>query len=447
MRLPVPAIVTLFVLSFLIDLYIWFDISRKKSVKKDYPQYGGMRHSFSTPHKRSGKGMGRGRTIYLISSLLMWGFLIFIVALPKRGQNGGIYPVMWMLTAYISIYAAKIVYCIFSLLGRIPDIFGFGTIRWMRYVGLVAGLAVIAMIAQGIFWTRKHIQTIGVTLSSSRLPESFDGYTIAQISDLHLGTWGNDTVFVSNLVDSVNALNPDLIVFTGDIVNQKSEEMKPFIPVLKRLRAKDGVYSILGNHDYGDYVDWPSKEAKADNLEQLKQYQADAGWKMLNNDYTFLSRGDDTIALIGVENWGEPPFGQYGDIDKAYPATKYTNLKDQRFKILLTHNPEHWVRETSRTTNIDLALSGHTHAMQMCWDLFGRRWSPSALRYPTWGGFYTKDAIGMTEDFGNPETKHGLERTLDRPGLYVNIGSGEVAMPYRLGSSNPEITLFTLHRK
>ena len=313
-----------------------------------------------------------------------------------------------------------------------------------------------AAVWTGVCYTRSHIQTVKVRLDSSRLPESFDGYKIVQISDLHLGTWGDDTSFVERLADSINAQEPDLIVFTGDIVNQKSDEMIPFIEVLSRLKAKDGVYSILGNHDYGDYVDWPTAARKKQNLDDLKRYQADAGWKMLNNGSTFITRditapGDsvqrvDSIALIGVENWGEPPFGQYGDLDAAYPKTATSDLNDSKFKILLTHNPEHWIREVRKRSNIDLSLSGHTHAMQMSVNGFGKRWSPSSMRYPTWGGFYTEGDDDRIEDFGNPDTNE-MARSLDKSSLYVNIGSGEVGIPFRLASAYPEITIITLKKK
>ncbi|MDE6560317.1 MAG: hypothetical protein K2K75_02940, partial [Muribaculaceae bacterium] len=145
-------------------------------------------------------------------------------------------------------------------------------------------------------------------------------------------------------------------------------------------------------------------------------------------------------------NWGEPPFVKYGDLKEAYPVKNNNSIKDKNFKILLTHNPEHWVQEVRKITNIDLSLSGHTHAMQVSFDAFGKRYSPAALRYQTWGGFYTENGIGEIEDFGNPEPSGILERNLEHPSLYVNIGAGEVGMPFRIGASNPEITIITLKK-
>lgn len=428
MRLPLPAIIFLFVVSILADFYIWCDI-RQCNSRKRWTWSG----------------------IYAICSVILWIFLGVIVALPRRGVDGGIYPIMWMLSTYISIYIPKLIYCIFSILGRIPSIFGFARWNWMKYAGLVIGIIGFLLDWHGILFNRYRTQIIDVTLTSDRLPAAFDGYRIVQISDLHLGTWGENTKFISKFTNTINNLKPDLIVFTGDAVNQKSSEMKPFLEILSKLNAPDGVYSILGNHDYGDYVDWPSPEAKAKNLETLKEYQHEAGWIMLNNDHRFLYHDKngrrDSIALIGVENWGEPPFGKYGDLEKAYPTEKGRNLKDDNFKILLTHNPEHWVREVRKKSNIDISLSGHTHAMQISFDAFGKRYSPSVWRYPTWGGFYTENGIGQIEDFGNPETDEGLDRSLEHSSLYVNIGAGEVGMPFRIGTSGPEITLITLKKK
>lgn len=434
MRLPLPAIIFLVVISLLVDFYIWLDIRQSKS-------------------RNRWKWCDR----YAIISLIMWIFLGVTICLPRRGLDGGVYTVMWMLTTYLSIYIPKIFYCIFSLLGRIPLLFKANRWNWTKYVGICIALVGFLSVWAGILYTRTHIQTIKVTLHSQKLPDSFDGYKIVQISDLHLGTWGENTSFAEKMVSSVNALNPDLIVFTGDIVNQKTDEIKPFVKILSQLKAKDGVYSILGNHDYGDYVDWPSAEAKKQNLDNLKKYQAEAGWLMLNNDHSFIKKHTeikqdsitliktDSIALIGVENWGEPPFGQYGNLRAAYPSDKKQNLYDSNFKILLTHNPEHWIREVRKQSNIDLSLSGHTHAMQVSLNGFGRRWSPSKWRYPTWGGFYTSDDNGGIEDFGNPDEDE-ITRNLRQPSLYVNIGSGEVGIPFRLFSAYPEITLITLKK-
>ncbi len=428
MRLPLAVIITLFVVSILVDFYIWIDIRQGKS-----------------------KNRWAWSNAYAISSFLLWIFLGVIVALPRRGLDGGVYAIMWMLTVYLSIYIPKLIYCIFSILGRIPMIFRGARWKWLNYVGGAIGIIGFALVWHGILYTRTHTQLVNLTVNSERLPANFDGYRIVQISDLHLGTWGTDTRFVSEFVNNINNLKPDLIVFTGDLVNQKSDEVEPFKKILSKLEATDGVYSILGNHDYGDYVDWPTPEAKAENLDKLKKLQAEAGWKMLNNEHAFIYKNKggrrDSIALIGVENWGEPPFGKYGDLKKAYPVEGSRSIKDKNFKILLTHNPEHWVQEVRKITNIDLSLSGHTHAMQMSFDAFGKRYSPSALRYETWGGFYTENGIGEIEDFGNPETYGGLERNLEHPSLYVNIGAGEVAMPFRVGASNPEITLITLKKK
>lgn len=433
MRLPWLGILLLAAMSLLVDFYIWLDIRQTKS-----------------------RNRWKWCDIYAASSVALWIFLIVTLCMPRRGLDGGVYTVMWMLTAYMSIYIPKMIYCLFSLFGRIPKIFKSRRWNWTKYAGTIAAVAACVSVWTGVSYTRSHLQTVRVELGSQRLPDSFDGYKIAQISDLHLGTWGEDTSFIKELVDSVNARNPDLIVFTGDIVNQKTDEILPFVEVLSKLKAKDGVYSILGNHDYGDYVDWPTPAAKQKNLDDLKKYQAKAGWTMLNNTSAFLKKeyiaaGDsvmktDSIALIGVENWGEPPFGQYGDLRKAYPSTGKTGINDGNFKILLTHNPEHWVREVREQSNIDLSLSGHTHAMQMSVNGFGKRWSPSKWRYQTWGGFYTSSQDGGIEDYGNPDTNE-LSRTLDKPSLYVNIGSGEVGIPLRLISAYPEITLITLKKK
>ncbi len=246
---------------------------------------------------------------------------------------------------------------------------------------------------------------------SDRLPKGFDGYRIIQISDLHLGSW-RDTEIIEKLVSEINKLHADLIVFTGDLVNQQGDELKRFKNILSQLHAKNGVYSVLGNHDYGDYYRWENEKEKEENLNRLIDEQNKMGWKMLNNKHVILHQNGDSIALIGVENDGEPPFSKHADLEKAISGT------DSLFSILLSHNPTHWRREVLPNSNIDLMLSGHTHAMQVV--IAGH--SLSSLIYPEWSGIYYEG----------------------KRALYVNIGIGYVGFPFRFGAW-PEITVVTLH--
>ena len=375
----------------------------------------------------------RGVWIYWGTALLCYAVLIVAISLPRRSADAGISAVMWLLFTYLSIYAGKAFYILCSVFGRLlkvalkvnPSFYPF------RIAGVFFGLLLIGIMWIGAGYTRHHIMITEETFYSKKLPESFDGYRVVQLSDLHVGTWGNDTTFLHNLVDSVNALRPDLIVFTGDLVNRESDELTPFTEVLSRLKARDGVYSILGNHDYGDYVDWNTPADKERNLLHLKDSQRKIGWKMLNNESIFIHNGNDSILLIGVENWGEPPFPQYGDLDRALPreSEEGSHQNDNSYKLLLSHNPEHWNREVSKHTNIDLTLSGHTHAMQAMVKIGDWKWSPAKFRYEQWGGRYKRE-----NENGEPTE------------IFVNIGSGAVGMPARLLSAYPEITLITLKR-
>lgn len=335
---------------------------------------------------------------------------------------------MWGIYAFLTIYFPKILFTIISVIGGLPRLWKAKTWRTGLWAGLPLGIIIFCAMWWGALVTRGKIEVNKVTIELPRLPKAYDGYKIVQISDLHVGTWGEDTCFMSRLVDSVNALHPDVIFFTGDIVNRDTRELQPFLPILSRLYARDGVYSVLGNHDYGDYVDWPTPQEKQENLQLLKDWERQIGWKLLNNTSVPLVKGNDTIQLIGVENWGEPPFRQYGHLTDAYPISKDSikHLNDSRFKILLTHNPEHWLREVIKISNIDLSLSGHTHAMQCEFRAGNWKWSPAVFRYSTWGGLYKRENAD-----GYPMN------------LYVNIGAGEVGMPFRIGAT-PEITLILL---
>lgn len=374
--------------------------------------------------KRTAKRGRRDSLIYAATAVLCWIFIIVTILLPRRDGESSLLPVMWMIYTYVTIYAAKLVFILFTVLTLIPKIWGGRRPTWSPFVGLLLSVAVFLTMWWGALGGRREIQVINLTQKSSRIPQGFNGYKVVQISDLHVGTWGNDTSFISSFVDRVNVLNPDVILFTGDIVNRNSRELEPFVRPLSRLRAADGVYSVTGNHDYGLYQDWPSAADREKDFRHLNDLQRQMGWRLLNNEHAYLVRQGDSIPLIGVENWGEPPFGEFGDLKKAYPT-----LNDGRYKILMTHNPEHWRQLVTKNSNIDLTLSGHTHAMQFIIGDGANGWSPAKYIYNNWAGLYTDNA------------KDGTPMN-----LYVNIGAGEVGLPYRINAA-PEITVITLSNK
>lgn len=397
MRLPLLLILPLLILGILADSYI------QRAIKQ-----------------RCGKTAACVGRIALILAIVCQSVLILAVCWPKRsGADDGLQALMWVLFAYFSVYVPKYIFCLFDLLARIPCLFRRRRIKAVSIAGAAVSIVLFAAMWWGALVNRYDIDVRRVEISDSRLPQQFDGLTIAQFSDLHTGTFGSDTAFVAKFVDAVNALRPDIIVFTGDIVNRHAPELRHFTSPLSRLSAPEGVYSILGNHDYGDYYNWPDENAKKADVALLDSLQRSMGWRLLRNESQWLRRGNDSILLIGVENVGDPPFHIYGSLPDSYEGS----MADGNFKILLSHNPAHWVNDIEHNpdNNIALTLSGHTHAMQM--SAFGV--SPAVFRYPTWGGLY--------------ESPDSLRR------LYVNIGSGEVGIPARIGAT-PEITLFTLRK-
>lgn len=426
MRLQLIPLIILYGVLLITDLYILADIRWLSGRKKD------TIHRNLTG-RRNGVRPGRGKQwVFAIFAIAVIAVLTLAILMPRRDSEHEIQAIMWMLYAVLVVFVSQVVYTAFSLIGRLPALWRRQRVNTAVWLGIP--LAALSFVAGwwGALVGRHQIDVEEVTVSSPKLPASFDGYRIAQISDIHVGTWDTDTTFISELVGEINALHPDLIVFTGDIVNRQTSELKPFLSVLSRLKAPDGVLSILGNHDYGDYITWNHPSERDANNELMAAWQKQMGWRMLNNEHLFLSTAaNDSIVVIGVENWGEPPFPTYGRLTDAYPLSRDSafNLNDSRFKILLSHNPEHWNREVSKISNIDLTLSGHTHAMQIMLTLGGWRWSPAQYKYDQWGGLYTRK---------NPKGEDVR--------IYVNIGAGEVALPMRIGAT-PEITLITLRNE
>jgi predicted MPP superfamily phosphohydrolase len=256
-----------------------------------------------------------------------------------------------------------------------------------------------------------------ISLSFANLPKAFKGMKIVQISDIHSGSL-SDLTAVEKGIEKINAINADAIFFTGDLVNNKSDEAEDFIPIFSKLKAKHGVFSILGNHDYGDYVEWESKAHKKANLERLKEIHKENGWRLLLDEHIVLEQEGEKIALIGVENTSfKNRFQTYGSLEKAYKGSEI-----HPFKILLSHDPSHWDGEiNSKYKDIDLTLSGHTHGFQFGIDIPWLKWSPVQYVYKQWAGLYQKD------------NQH----------LYVNRGFGFLGYPGRVGIM-PEITVIEL---
>jgi predicted MPP superfamily phosphohydrolase len=250
------------------------------------------------------------------------------------------------------------------------------------------------------------------------LPSSFNGFKIVQISDIHSGSFVSTTP-LETAIKIINEQNPDIILFTGDLVNNIATEMDPYMDTLNKLKAPMGIFSSLGNHDYGDYISWDSPETKKENLENLKKVHAKLGWRLLMNEHVPLQKGDDQIALLGIENWGgNLNFPKYGDLKKAHEGTDHFPVK-----LLLSHDPSHWNMQVKEEyKSIDITFSGHTHGFQFGIEIPGFKWSPSQYVYKQWAGLYQH------------ENQY----------LYVNRGLGFLGYPGRIGIL-PEITVMELY--
>ncbi|MBS1641455.1 MAG: metallophosphoesterase [Bacteroidetes bacterium] len=287
---------------------------------------------------------------------------------------------------------------------------------FMNWLGIGIGGTLFGTLLYG-FSNKYNYQVRKIKLAFENLPAAFKGLKIVHISDIHSGSFQNKEA-VQHGVDLIMQQNADLILFTGDLVNDRHEEMDEYINVFNKLKAPMGVFSTLGNHDYGDYINWSSPQAKQKNLEQLKQVHATLGWRLLMNEHVVLNKGIDAIALLGIENWGaKGRFPKYGKMNEAYSGTeKYP------FKILMSHDPSHWDAEVrTKYADVDLMLAGHTHGFQFGIENPYFKWSPVQWMYKQWAGLY----------------EEGKQK------LYVNRGFGFIGYPGRVGIL-PEITLIEL---
>ncbi len=341
----------------------------------------------------------------------------------------------WIITGVFATYFSKLIGIIFLLMDDIQRL-----VRWVAQLfqrksealpgepitrsqfltqaAVIASAVPFGAMVYGIVSGAHDYRVRKVTVKLPNLPKSFDGLRIAQLSDIHSGSFFNKSA-VKGGVEMVLNEKPDLIFFTGDLVNNESVEVKDYINVFDKLKAPLGVFSVTGNHDYGDYKSWTTKEAKQQNFKDLIEAHRLLGFDLLMNEHRFIEQGGEKLAILGIENWGGGGFAKYGKLDKSYADTN-----DAAVKLLLSHDPSHWDAQVRPTyKDIDIAFAGHTHGFQFGVELGDFKWSPSQYAYKQWAGLYTE---------GNQH-------------LYVNRGFGYLGYPGRIGMP-PEITIMELKR-
>jgi hypothetical protein len=358
-----------------------------------------------------------------VSLLILLTLIIAGTRFQRLRDPSQFFGIMLIMGIFLMFYIPKLLFNATQLLGDlsllITGLFrydGTSLKKWFLIPGLVLGLLTFVGFGMGMARGRTNVKVFRETVKIKNLPESFDSLSIVQLSDIHLAGFYKHPAYIRKVVKLVNELEPDLICFTGDMVHNFSEEVDPFIDILRDLSAPLGKFAILGNHDYGAYFNWSSKEEEAANLERVKAQIIASGFDLLLNEHRSITLNGDSLVLLGVENWGKPPFPQMGNLSKAM-----ANMNPDHIKILLSHDPSHWDLQVNQKEDIELTLSGHTHGMQFGFEIGNFRWSPSKWTYKHWAGLYGEN---------------GQQ-------LYVNRGLGYTGFPGRVGI-RPEITLLTL---
>jgi uncharacterized protein len=404
---------------FVLDGYLWFSFRKKVFSLKPLPRF-----------------LVTG--FYWLPFMLLVSSIITGMLIPFIDWN---IPFRTYLSGFILvIYVARFFPSLFLLFADIVRLlrFGIASFQYGKEINLAyykrtkillipgwtIGGILLLLLTYGMVIGNYNFKVRKVEISLNDLPASFDGLRIVQLSDIHLGSWTCKSK-LKEAVDSVNSLEPDVIFFTGDLLDYCTKDVDSFQSLLAELRAPYGIYAILGNHDYGDYVRWSTPQEKISDHLALFNYYKMLGWRILVNGNSLLVKGNDTIAIIGVENWGSTGrFQRFADMGKALRGVENVGCK-----LLLSHDPSHWDKIVSRIyKNIDVTFSGHTHGFQFGIECCGIKWSPAQYLYKEWGGLYSN-----TQKSDHPQY------------LYVNRGLGSIGYPGRVGI-NPEITLIVLHK-
>jgi len=351
----------------------------------------------------------------LISAFIIVSFLLLYIW-PFTARNTTDYTFHLIFNAILSVdFVFKISLSLSFLLG----FFFSQKQKLIVYsMGLILSIGISSSVIYGALFGTKELVVNKIELNFSNLPESYNGFKILQMSDIHLGNFLKSKQLMLDVKNETEKINPDLILFTGDLVNNFSNEIDGYTPIFQKITENKLSYSILGNHDYGNYSDWKSEAEKTENFNELVKAHQTFGFTLLNNENVKLKLQSDSIYIIGVENWGHPPFPQYANLEKAL-----TGIPENAFKILLSHDPAHWEEVIKMRGDIALTLSGHTHGMQWGIKKAGITFSLSYLTRMNWGGLYY---------YGKSQ-------------LYVNTGLGTVGIPWRINMP-AELTVITLER-
>lgn len=357
------------------------------------------------------------RVLYWLPTSVFIGFLAYITL---EAENFASYKtaaqVIWGFWLLFVIYAPKMLYAIFDSISILfHNLFNVRP-KIISRIGSFLAIITLIMLVSGAICGRNRVHVKQITINVPSLPEALNNFTIAHFSDAHLGNWNDHKQTIEKAIALINEQKPDIIVFSGDMVNNFSEELVGYDTIFNRLHATYGKYAVLGNHDYGDYTQWESHKARERNLQQTIQGIRGLGFDLLLNEHRTLTVNGRKLDIVGVENWGVPPFKQYGDLDAALQGTS-----DSVPKILISHDSSHWRAEVIGKESSFLTLSGHTHAAQIGIITKNIHWSPSKWLYPEWEGLYQEG----------------------KQFLYVNRGLGYVGVPMRIGVP-PEITLIRL---
>lgn len=388
------------------------------------------------------KTLSTGWASKLWRRIVLWGYLIISIGVTAflllgfsafRSANGMQPYHEWLLSIFLTFFITKLIFILVLFLGDIGRFFvglfnlvsgknnkqAFpGRRKFVSEIAVLAAAIPFSSFLYAMIKGKYDYRLHRVTLYFDNLPQAFDGFTITQISDIHSGSF-DSMAGVQKGIDMAKAQKSDLFVFTGDLVNNAAFEIEPYLEKFGSIKAPYGQFSILGNHDYGDYIEWNSDQEKAANLDKLKQHHKTLGYRLLLDENVTIEKGGQKISLIGVQNWGRG-FIQVGNLDKALEG-----VPKDAFKVLLSHDPTHWEDHVRyHPTNIDLTLAGHTHGAQFGVEIPGFRWSPVKYKYLDWAGL------------ANEKKRY----------LYVNRGFGFLAFSGRLGIW-PEITVIELKKK